>query len=190
MRERAAIVLAALFAVLAAWVSQHSLPGDGDVADLLDPFRARLADLAQLFNLLGDPLVALLTVAALAAIAARRAGMRAAALIVLASAVVVGTAVVKHIVGPTPDWVGAGHGDSLNFPSGHVAYATALCTAVALLVRPPRDRDVLVLAVAFPLVMGVTRITAGVHLFSDVLGGYLFGAAWALAAHRLLFSGS
>jgi undecaprenyl-diphosphatase len=141
MRERAAIVLAALFAVLAAWVSQHSLPGDGDVADALDPFRARLADLAQLFTLLGDPLVALLTVAALAAIAARRAGVRAAALIVLASTVVVGAAAVKHIVGPTPDWIGAGHGDSLNFPSGHVAYATALSTAVALLARPPRDRD-------------------------------------------------
>ncbi len=53
-----------------------------------------------------------------------------------------------------------------------------------------RERAAIVLAVVLALVMGVTRITAGVHLFSDVLGGYLFGAAWALAAHRLLFSGS
>jgi membrane-associated phospholipid phosphatase len=68
--------------------------------------------------------------------------------------------------------------------------ARPACTAVALLVRPPRDRDVLVLAVVLALVTGVTRITAGVHLFSDVLGGYRFGAARALAAHRLLFSGS
>jgi membrane-associated phospholipid phosphatase len=69
-----------------------------------------------------------------------------------------------------------------SFPSGHalgsmVTYGALLL--VFLPAVPPRWRKVAIgVAVAIVLAIGVTRIGLGVHYISDVLAGWLLGAAW------------
>jgi undecaprenyl-diphosphatase len=80
------------------------------------------------------------------------------------------------------DPLATGHGTS--FPSGH-AQAAVVGVGLILLVLAPRVtrwvRAVLVLlGSAFVLLIGLARITLGVHYLSDVVGGYLLGAAFLL----------
>jgi undecaprenyl-diphosphatase len=39
----------------------------------------------------------------------------------------------------------------------------------------------IILAAAFVLAVGFSRVALGVHYVSDVLGGYVLGAAWVAA---------
>jgi undecaprenyl-diphosphatase len=77
------------------------------------------------------------------------------------------------------------HEGGLSFPSGH-AQAAIVGYAVLLLVFLPILhgvwRKVAVTFAAFMvLVIGFARIALGVHYLSDVLGGYVLGAAWVAA---------
>jgi len=78
-----------------------------------------------------------------------------------------------------------------SFPSGHAM--TALVTwGVLLLVAlpsvPRRTRPWLIAGTAaLVVVVGFTRLALGVHFVSDVLAGYVLGAAW-LAAMTAAFS--
>jgi undecaprenyl-diphosphatase len=65
------------------------------------------------------------------------------------------------------------------FPSGHASTAVAAFCLLALL--EPR-RWALPLAVALALAIGLSRIALGVHWTSDVVAGWLLGAAFAFAA--------
>jgi undecaprenyl-diphosphatase len=66
--------------------------------------------------------------------------------------------------------------DSTSFPSGHAATAFAAATAVALVY--PRFRVPVLLLAAL---VALSRVYLGVHYWSDVLVGSLFGVAvgWA-----------
>ncbi|MBB3890404.1 undecaprenyl-diphosphatase [Phenylobacterium haematophilum] len=80
---------------------------------------------------------------------------------------------------------------SHSFPSGHSAMAAAvfliLATVVAS-VEPRRRTKALIygLAIVSVLGVGVSRVYLGVHWPTDVLGGWVLGASWALAAWLLL----
>lgn len=70
-----------------------------------------------------------------------------------------------------------------SFPAGHVLDITAflgfVCYLAHLRLRPsPRRAALLALFLAVIALMGVSRIDAGEHWASDVLGGYLFGTVW------------
>ena len=67
------------------------------------------------------------------------------------------------------------------FPSGHAVRATvALGLAVALLVPHGSGWGRAALAAALALLLGVgaARVAVHAHLASDIVGGYLLGAAW------------
>jgi membrane-associated phospholipid phosphatase len=77
------------------------------------------------------------------------------------------------------------HEPGASFPSGH-AQAAIVGYAVLLLVFLPIlhglwRRVAVTLAVLMILTIGFSRIALGVHYLSDVLGGYLLGAAWVAA---------
>lgn len=96
-----------------------------------------------------------------------------------------GLAVNAAINGVRPgevDWAGAAGGPT--FPSGHTTVATLLAATLVWTVfrrtHDPRGRAAAwVAAVAVAVTVGVSRVWLGVHWPSDVLGGWLYGAAWA-----------
>jgi undecaprenyl-diphosphatase len=176
----AAALLALVFAIDAwlRWVGP--LPGDRAAADgTWKPWRypGDIRSLVGFFDTLATPWIAAGTVLALALIAAENLGRRAAVTIVAASGVVVLNALLKHLFGPTPLW-DAHHDVGLNFPSGHVAYATAVFGAVAWLAAGRRQRAIVATAISLILLMGVDRVVSRAHLPSDVIAGYLVGGAW------------
>ena len=69
-----------------------------------------------------------------------------------------------------------------SFPSGHAMSSTVVYGAIALIVLPlvpRRARAVpVVVAVLLVLAIGFTRLALGAHYVTDVLGGYVLGAAW------------
>lgn len=69
-----------------------------------------------------------------------------------------------------------------SFPSGHAMSSTVVYGAVLLIVLPlvpRRFRAVPVTAaVLLVLAIGFTRLALGAHYVTDVLGGYVLGAAW------------
>ena len=72
---------------------------------------------------------------------------------------------------------------SLSFPSGHAVSAVVFCGVGAYIlmrtIRSWRARVLLVTAaLVWSLPMGFSRLYLGVHYFSDVVAGFLVGAAW------------
>jgi membrane-associated phospholipid phosphatase len=83
------------------------------------------------------------------------------------------------------------HERGLSFPSGHsqaavVGYAVLLLVFLPVLTRTWR-RVAVALAVLLVLAIGFSRVALAAHYVSDVLAGYLLGAAW-VAVMTALFS--
>lgn len=79
---------------------------------------------------------------------------------------------------------------SYSFPSGHAKMSAVIyLTLGALLAQGSKKRSVkffwIMVAVVFTLLIGCSRVYLGVHHPSDVLAGWLAGAAWALFAFLL-----
>jgi undecaprenyl-diphosphatase len=96
--------------------------------------------------------------------------------------------VVKVLVGrPRPkldEPIATAFGKS--FPSGH-SMSSLICYGAVLLVFLPllsrRWRPVAITATAlWVLAVGMSRLALGVHFLSDVLGGYVLGAAWLIGS--------
>ena len=135
-------------------------------------------------------LISLMTVAVLAMQRRRLQAFIFAATVVLAQAL---AAIIKLIADrPRPDLVS--HFDlvySSSFPSGHSTMAPVvyLTLAVILAAGEPR-REVRALmfgcAVAVIVAVGLSRVYLGVHWPTDVLAGWVLGAAIALVAMTAL----
>jgi membrane-associated phospholipid phosphatase/beta-phosphoglucomutase-like phosphatase (HAD superfamily) len=95
------------------------------------------------------------------------------------------------------------HASQFAFPSGHTMSTTAFVTIFALVLcttvlaatgGPDDDRlrrrriAVVVAAVAWAVLIGVSRIYLGVHWGTDVIGGWLAGTAFGLAAWALWYA--
>lgn len=74
-------------------------------------------------------------------------------------------------------------GASYGFPSGHVSSAAAFLLGIGLFFR---SRRILIVAVLWPLSMGLSRMYLGRHFLADVLGGLAVGGLAAGAAVLLL----
>ena len=71
------------------------------------------------------------------------------------------------------------------YPSGHTTNGTALCIIILLTVFRKTDSKkikipVLILTVAMPILIGISRVYLGVHNAGDVLGGWVLGVIFAL----------
>jgi undecaprenyl-diphosphatase len=130
---------------------------------------------------------ALLTFAALGAMALWHAGRREAAavlLVTLPGGMLLNAAVKTVVQRARPEWGYAYQVvESFSFPSGHTAGATLL---YGLLVFGlwPRMRSVAARLALLPgataavLLVGVSRIVMGVHFFSDCVAGVLEALLW------------
>ncbi|MBY6204243.1 phosphatase PAP2 family protein [Halomonas denitrificans] len=87
---------------------------------------------------------------------------------------------------PRPDLVPhLSHTLTSSFPSGHsmLAAVTYLTLGALVAEMAERKRQVvypLVVALLLTVMVGVSRVHVGVHWPTDVLGGWMMGAAWAL----------
>src|SRR5690554_1229301 len=79
----------------------------------------------------------------------------------------------------------ATHDPSYGFVSGHTSAATALALALALFFGA-RRRWIWAAAMAWPLLMGLSRMYLGRHFLADVLGGLAVGVAGVLLAWALM----
>ncbi|MEA2382241.1 MAG: hypothetical protein QOH72_2212 [Solirubrobacteraceae bacterium] len=147
-----------------------------------------MVTVAKVLSTIGSTPVYLVIFAALAGWLVHR-GLRRLALFVVVTMVgsgllnlAVKTAV--HRARPVlPDPVA--HAGGLSFPSGH-AQGIAVASGVLLLVFLPvlrrRSRRVAAaVALLMVLAIGAARVALGVHYVTDVLGGYVLGAAWVAA---------
>lgn len=74
----------------------------------------------------------------------------------------------------------------LSFPSGHSSMSAVVFLTLGVLVAGTRRRRaeqvfVIVTAAVLAVLVGISRVVLGVHYATDVLGGWAFGAAWAIA---------
>ena len=110
----------------------------------------------------------------------------------LALAAGTGTAaanLAKHLFGRLRPDVVAHWTDvsSASFPSGHSADGAAVYLLLAAIgadaiTDPTRRRCLSCAAAALVVLIGCSRLYLGVHWPSDVLAGWMFGAAWAYAS--------
>lgn len=158
-------------------------------ADLSDPIGpAWVEELARDFTALGGVgVLTLLTVAVAGFLWLRRQRHSAWFLVLSVSTGIVLSQVLKSVFDrPRPDLVPHGsHVYTASFPSGHSMMAAIVYLTLAVLVTRSLDRwalkvYVMFLAISATLMVGVSRVYLGVHWPSDVLAGWIVGAAWAL----------
>jgi undecaprenyl-diphosphatase len=73
----------------------------------------------------------------------------------------------------------------LSFPSGHASMSAIAFLTMGALIAATRRRTreriyILLVAGLLTLLVGISRVTLGVHWATDVIGGWAFGAAWAV----------
>jgi undecaprenyl-diphosphatase len=154
----------------------------------------RLVTFLKVLTLLGTPAWFYVIITLAAVLVWRRGRVRLAVFLVvttLAGGLL--DTVVKVVVNrPRPslvDPVATAHGKS--FPSGHAMSSTIGYGALLLVFLPviaPRVRRFVVAGfIVLLAAIGFSRLALGVHYITDVVGGYVLGAAW-LAASTAAFS--
>jgi hypothetical protein len=111
------------------------------------------------------------------------------------SLTLVGKAVVGRLRPPQLDAVPP-YESSPSFPSGHALNSTAIAGMVAYLVLLHLQRRLsqvlaVVLAVAWAVAIGLSRVFLGHHWLTDVMVGWVVGIAWlalVVTAHRLFLT--
>jgi len=161
-----------------------SFPGDSHfISRIRHPHPGEpLAFLAHIFALLGNPIVAALSVAIVWVLIDDDLGPRYGALVLAAVSAVAINALLKATLGPTPlETSTPGTLASGNFPSGHVVYITSLCGLLGWFALARGHRATFAAMLLPILAMGPFRIIDGAHWPSDVLAGYALGLAWTIA---------
>jgi undecaprenyl-diphosphatase len=147
----------------------------------------------QLISWLGRPVTLTLVVAVAVIVLWRRGQPKLVAFLILT---VLGGGLVDSLVKmlvnrPRPHVdhpISTAMGKS--FPSGH-SMSSLICFGALLVIflpalRRSRDRHIAVAAtVVLVLAIGLSRLMLGVHFVSDVVGGYVLGAAWLAGAVAL-----
>jgi membrane-associated phospholipid phosphatase len=184
-----------LFLVEASW--DPLLDVDEGARDELHGYAAghpAFVSAMKVLSAIGSAPVYLVAFGALAAWLASRGRVRLAVFVVVA---MVGGSLLNglvklavHRARPVlPDPVA--HANGLSFPSGHAQSAMVAACVLLLIFLPALHGAArvaaVVLAAAAVLAIGFSRVALGVHFASDVVAGYVLGAAW-VAALTAVFS--
>jgi undecaprenyl-diphosphatase len=144
-----------------------------------------MRDLSGLGSVVVLTLLTVATVAHLALFSSKKRGAVVAVSIASGSLLV---SVFKAGFGrPRPDMAFAELSvPGLSFPSGHASMSAIVFLTMGALIAATRLRTaervyILVVAGLMTLLVGLSRVALGVHWATDVLGGWSFGAAWAVA---------
>jgi undecaprenyl-diphosphatase len=144
---------------------------------------------AKTFSNIGKP-ITLGIVIVLAAAWLLKGGARKLALFLVVTALggsIVDSAAKLAVNRPRPDLPDPIiHPFGKSFPSGH-SMSSLVCYGAIYLVFAPvlagwHRRAFAVATVALILCIGLSRLALGVHYVSDVVGGYVLGAAWLVAS--------
>jgi len=199
-------VLGAIFvAALALWafveIADEMLEGEThavdtailtwfrSAADLSDPIGPRWLEEAMrdITALGGTSVLVLIVLAAVGLLLLRRAwGDAMFVLVATIGGTLVSTLLKNSFDRPRPDLVPHGaYVYTASFPSGHAMLsAVVYLTLAALLVRLVQGKRakayLLAVATLLCVLIGTSRVYLGVHWPSDVLAGWVVGAAWAL----------
>ena len=104
----------------------------------------------------------------------------------------------KHVFGRVRPalWTSIAPETSFSFPSGHAMGSITLAWVVVLLWWHLHERPwrtwrwpVTLLAIAFVLAVGLSRIYLGVHYPSDILAGWAAASVWTVGMFGLVFYG-
>jgi undecaprenyl-diphosphatase len=94
-------------------------------------------------------------------------------------------------------WVSIRPETTFSFPSGHAMGSMTLAMVAVLLCWSVRTRwgwgwrwPVTIVAAAFVLLVGLSRIYLGVHYPSDILAGWTAASAWVIGVYLLVFYGT
>jgi len=174
--------LISLVAAMRAWVEWVGpLPGDRFAAMRFTKPQDEgevLRHLTSFFSSLGTPGVAVALVAVALSTVWLFTSRRTACGLVAACLVIPLNALLKLVSGPTPLWSAThAHHGGLNFPSGHVAFVTSVFGYLGWVAARRHRRVDVAVALLVVLCMGPARVLAGAHLVSDVIAGYMVGAA-------------
>jgi membrane-associated phospholipid phosphatase len=187
--RRGALILAAALAAFVpiCWIvtqQNGSFPGDrGLLSWMRFPHPSQpFAFIAHVFALLGNLVVAAVSVAIVWALVNRRLGRRYSVLVLAAVSVIVLNTILESILGPTPlqRSLYVGGPVPASFPSGHVVYITSLCGLVAWFALARGNRPIFLAMLLLILGMGPFRVVDGAHWPSDALAGYALGLAWTI----------
>lgn len=115
-------------------------------------------------------------------------GQRGAALLMAASVLggtLASTWLKQGFDRPRPDYPHVAQVFTASFPSGHAMLSAVAYLTIGLLLARVAERGRLriyfvAVAVALTLLIGISRVSLGLHYASDVLAGWAIGAAWAL----------
>jgi undecaprenyl-diphosphatase len=85
-------------------------------------------------------------------------------------------------------WESISPESTFSFPSGHAMGSATLACVLILLAWPTRWRwPLAVVAIAFTIAVGLSRIYLGVHYPSDILGGWTAAVVWTVACYFLVY---
>ncbi|NES31750.1 phosphatase PAP2 family protein [Micromonospora terminaliae] len=151
---------------------------------LVAPHHPVVTVLQAVTDLGGRPVLIWLITIAVVGLLIRRQSRLAVYLIITGVGGLILDPSLKALVGrlrPVVD-VPVAHAPGNSFPSGHalgsfVAYGALLLVFLPA-VAPRWRKPAIAVAGLLVVLIGLTRIALGVHFVSDVLGGWLLGAAW------------
>ena len=181
----AALALLLLVVALHLWlVWVGALPGDHWALAQKEGPRSHLINAyADFFQILEPAIVIPLFAVAMFLFLRRNMRAEAVGLVIAYCAVPINEA-FKLALGPSPLWLAA-HQPGHDYPSGLVAFTTAVFGFLGLLARRHRRRWISAVALVLVIASGPARLVTGIHLVSDVIGGYLVGLTVLLLALRL-----
>ena len=187
----------ALGAALGATTDHFGPTGfDQDVTAWLVRHRDNtLTSAAKLVNVLGDTAtVVTLSLAAAAILAVKRHRLVAGLVIISTGATIALVHILKVLEQRSrpPSQVQLVHETDPAFPSGHATQTVVLLLVIALVVTtltPGRDRyhvTVWASSTVVAIAVGCARVYLGTHWITDVVAGWLLGAAWVCVLAALL----